>query len=76
MLKFDKAIIFSPILRSNLLVSFNVKTCGLDVLLFFEFINIVFVFYTLHLQLVLVRHVCTLLNRFDCVVVYFFCDLF
>ena len=32
MLRFDKAITFLPILKSNLLVSFNVKTCGLDVL--------------------------------------------
>ena len=41
MLRFDKAITFSPNLKSNLLVSFNVKTWGLDVLLFSEFINIV-----------------------------------
>ena len=29
MLRFDKAIIFSPISKSNLLVSFNTKLCGL-----------------------------------------------
>ena len=44
MLRFDKAIIFSAILNSNLLVSFNIKTCGLDVLLFSEFINIVSIY--------------------------------
>ena len=44
MLRFDKAIIFSRILKSNLLVSFNIKTCGSDVL-FSEFINIVSIFY-------------------------------
>ena len=63
MLRFDEAIIFSPILKSNLLVSFNIKTCGLDVLLFSEFINIVSIFYMLS-------------DRFDYVVVYFFSDLF
>ena len=57
MLRFDKAIIFSPILKSNLLVSFNIKTCGLDVLLFPKFINIVSIVYRLHLQLESVRHV-------------------
>ena len=41
MLRFGKAIIFSPILKSNLLLSFNFETCGLEVLLFSEFINIV-----------------------------------
>ena len=44
MLRFDKAITFLPILQSNLLVSFNTKTCGLGVLLFSEFINIVSIF--------------------------------
>ena len=63
MLRFDKAIIFSPILESNLLVSFNNKTCGLDVLLFYELINIVSIVYTLW-------------NGFDYVIVYFFRDLF
>ena len=53
MLRFDKVIIFSPIVKSNLLVSFNIKTCGLDVLLFSEFINIV----SISKQLVSVRHV-------------------
>ena len=41
MLRFDKAVVFSPILKSNFLVSFNIKTCTLDVLLFSELINIV-----------------------------------
>ena len=45
MLRFDKAKNFSRILKSNLLVSFNIKTCGSDVLLFSEFINIVSIFY-------------------------------
>ena len=45
MLRFDKAVIFSPILKSNLLVSFDIKKWGLDVLLFSEFINIVFSVY-------------------------------
>ena len=63
MLRFDKAIIFSPILKSNLLVSFNNKTCGLDVWLFYELINIVSILYTLW-------------NGFDYVIVYFFRDLF
>ena len=61
MLRFDNVILFSALLKFNLSVSLSIKTCGLDVLLFSEFINIVFVFYTL-------------LNRFDYVVVYFFCD--
>ena len=36
MLRFDKAITFWPIPKSNLLVRFNVETCDLDVLLFSE----------------------------------------
>ena len=44
MLRFDKAITFLPILKSNLLVSLSIKTCGLGVLLFSEFINKVSVF--------------------------------
>ena len=62
MLRFDKAIAFSPILKSNLLVSFNIKTCGSDVLLFSELINIVSSFYTLW-------------NGFDYVIVYLFNDM-
>ena len=31
MLRFDKAITFSAILKSNLLVSLSIKTCGLVV---------------------------------------------
>ena len=45
MLRFDMAITLLSNLKSNLLVSFNVNTCGLDVLLFSEFINIVSIFY-------------------------------
>ena len=45
MLRFDKAITFLPILKSILLVSFDIKICGLGVLLFSEFINIVSIFY-------------------------------
>ena len=45
MLRFDKAITFLPILKSNLLLS--IKTCRLGVLLFSEFINIVSILYTL-----------------------------
>ena len=47
MLRFAKAITFLPMLKSNILVSFNSKTCGLDVLVFSEFIYIVSIFYTL-----------------------------
>ena len=43
MLRFDKATIFSHILKSNLLVNFDIETCGSDVLLFSEFINIVYI---------------------------------
>ena len=45
MLRFDMAITLLSNLKSNLLVSFNVNICGLDVLLFSEFINIVSIFY-------------------------------
>ena len=45
MLRFDIAITLLSNLKSNLLVSFNVNTCGLDVFLFSEFINIVSTFY-------------------------------
>ena len=45
MLRFDKAIIFSHILKSNLFVNFNIKTGGSDVWLFSEFINIVYIVY-------------------------------
>ena len=44
MLGFDMAITLLSSLKSNLLVSFNVNTCGLDVLLFSKFINIVSIF--------------------------------
>ena len=45
MLRFDMAITLLSNLKSNLLVSFNVNTCGLDILQFSEFINIVSIFY-------------------------------
>ena len=44
MVRFDKAIIFPPILKSNILVSFHIKTYGSEVLLFSEDINIVSTF--------------------------------
>ena len=44
MLRFDMAITFLSNLKSNLLVTFNVNTCGLDVLLFSQFTNIVSIF--------------------------------
>ena len=40
MLRFDKAILFSLILKSNLSVRLSIKTCVSEVLLFSEFINI------------------------------------
>ena len=46
MLRFDKAIIFSSLLKSNLLVILNTKMCVSDVPLFSEFINIVSIFTT------------------------------
>ena len=45
MLRFDMAITLLSNLKSNLLVSFNVNICGLDVLLFSELINIVSILY-------------------------------
>ena len=44
MLKFDKAIIFLALLKSNLSVSLSIKMCGSDALLFSEFIDIVSIF--------------------------------
>ena len=35
MLRFDKAILFSPLFKSNVLVNVSIKTCGLEVSLFF-----------------------------------------
>ena len=37
MLRFDKSITFLPIFKSTLIISFNIKICGLGVLLFSEF---------------------------------------
>ena len=45
MLRFGKAIFSSPILKSNLSVSLSIKTRGSEVLLFSEFMNIVFILY-------------------------------
>ena len=44
MLRFDKAIIFAPLLKSNLRVGLSIKTCVSEVLLPSEFINTVFIF--------------------------------
>ena len=43
-LRFDKAIFFSPLLQSNLLVSLIIKTRNSEVLLVSEFMNIVSIF--------------------------------
>ena len=45
MLRFDKTITFSPILKSSLSVSLSTKTFYFEVLLFSEFINIVSIVY-------------------------------
>ena len=37
-------MLFSPLPKSNLSVNLSIKTCGLEDLLFFEFINIVSIF--------------------------------
>ena len=44
MLRFDKTILFWHLLKSNLSVNLSIKMCGSKVLLFFEFINIVYIF--------------------------------
>ena len=44
MLRFDKVIIFSPFLKSNLSMGLSIKMCDSEVLLFSEFINIVSIF--------------------------------
>ena len=44
MLRFDKAILFSSLLRSNLSVSLSIKIYGSEVSLFSEFKNIVSIF--------------------------------
>ena len=55
MVRFDKAITFLPILKSNLLLSVNTKICGLGVLLFwihkysihfYMFMNLIMLLYT------------------------------
>ena len=48
MLRFDKEMLFPPLLRSVLSVRLSINTCGLEVLLFSEFMNIVsiFLYYT------------------------------
>ena len=45
MIRFFKAILLSPLLQSNLSVNLSIKTCGLEVLIFSELVNIVSVFY-------------------------------
>ena len=37
MLRFDKAILFSPIVKSNLLVSLSIKTCDSEIFTVFWF---------------------------------------
>ena len=44
MLRFDEAIIFSPLLKSNLSMGLNIRMCDSENLLFSEFINIVSIF--------------------------------
>ena len=66
MLRFDKAVTFSRILKSNLLVSLSTKTCGLGVLLFSEFIHCLEIEYLLFI---------ILLYQLNYVIVYFFSDL-
>ena len=48
MLRFDKEMLFPPLLRSVLSVRLSINTWGLEVLLFSEFMNIVsiFLYYT------------------------------
>ena len=45
MQRFDKAIIFSPLLKSNLSVSLSIKMCGSEALLISEFLNLVLIVY-------------------------------
>ena len=47
MLRFNKTIIFSPVLKSNLSVSLSIKMCGSENLLFSEFTYIVSTVYNL-----------------------------
>ena len=49
----------SPILKSNLLVNLSIKMCGLEVLLFSEFINIVSIAY---IWMDLIKLLCTSLG--------------
>ena len=44
MLRFDEAIIFSPLLKSNLSMGLNIRMSDSENLLFSEFINIVSIF--------------------------------
>ena len=44
MLRFNKAIIFSPLLKSNWSVNLSIKTYDSEVLLLSELINIVSIF--------------------------------
>ena len=45
MLRFDKVTLPSTLLQSTLSVRLSIKTCGLEVLLFSEFIKIVSILY-------------------------------
>ena len=44
MIRFDKAMLFLPLLKPILSVRLSTNTRGLEVLLFYEFINIVSIF--------------------------------
>ena len=46
MLRFDKAVLFSSLLKPNLSVSLSIKACGSEVSVFSEFTNIVSIFIT------------------------------
>ena len=45
MLRIDKETPFVPLWKSYLSVRLSIKTCGLEVLIFFDFINIVSILY-------------------------------
>ena len=53
MLRFDSARIFLQILKFNLLVSFNIKTCGLDVLLFSELYIYIYIYIYMYVYIAL-----------------------
>ena len=45
MLRFDKATLFSPLCKSIFSVRLSIETCGVEVLLFSGFIDIVPILY-------------------------------